>query len=284
MHEPLSGDFQLGEVTLRVADAERALRFYEAAVGFDVLDRTNDRIALGAGGETLLVLHVRPGIAPRDERRSGLYHVAILVPDRAALGAAIARVSANGVQIGAADHQVSEAIYLWDPDNNGIEIYRDRPRNEWTWTNGRVQMGNRPLDFEGLLAEPAARSNVAAPLPAGTRIGHLHLQTDSVPRSRAFYSGTVGLTPTAERPGALFMAAGGYHHHLAVNSWHSEGGELASPDAAGLEAITFELPGNASIQALQARLDAAGVNVTTNSEGFDFIDPWHTTVAVRLRA
>jgi catechol 2,3-dioxygenase len=283
MNPPLSADFRLGPVTLRVSDAERALRFYEQTVGLEVVDRTRERIALGAGGETLLVLEIRSGIAPRNERQSGLYHVAILVPDRASLGSAIARTAANDVRIGAADHRVSEAIYLWDQDRNGIEIYRDRPRDEWTWQDGQVEMRNLRLDFDGLLAEPGARSGAKGPMPSGTRIGHLHLQTDSLSRSRGFYAGAIGFTPTATMPGALFMSAGGYHHHVAANIWHSEGGPLPSPDTAGLEAMTFEFSSRDSMRDLATRLGAAGIDVVQHGDGYDFVDPWLAKVGVRLR-
>ena len=130
MEPKLPDDFRLGPAALRVSDASRALDFYERYIGLEVLDRTPDRVTLGVGGTPVLSLDIRPGIAPRNYKETGLYHVAILVPDRAALGAAIARLAANNVKLGAADHTVSEAIYLWDPDNNGIEIYRDRPANE----------------------------------------------------------------------------------------------------------------------------------------------------------
>ncbi len=284
METKLPDDFRLGPAALRVSDAGRALDFYERNIGLEVLDRGNDRVALGAGGAPVLYLDIRPGMAPRNYKESGLYHVAILVPDRPQLGATIARLAANNVKLGAADHLVSEAIYIWDPDNNGIEIYRDRPRSEWVWRGDHVQMVNRPLDFQGLLAEPDVEKLSRAPMKAGTRIGHIHLEVDDLNKAKRFYADVFGFSPTATLPGALFMAAGGYHHHLGTNIWESRSGPPPSPDTAGLSLMSVELPDAASLEALKSRLEAANISVSKNDPGFSFTDPWHTPVAVQLRA
>ncbi len=284
MENRLPDDFRLGPAALRVADADRALGFYERKVGLEVLDRSKERVTLGAGGAPVLHLDVHPGIAPRNYKETGLYHVAILVPDRATLGAAIARLAANDVKLGAADHLVSEAIYIWDPDNNGIEIYRDRPRAEWNWRGDQVQMANRPLDFPGLLAEPDVEKLARAPMKAGTRIGHIHLEVDDLARAKNFYGDVFGFSPTATLPGALFMAAGGYHHHLGTNIWDSRNGPPPSQDSAGLALISAELPDEASLQALKERLRTANISVSENDCGLSFVDPWHTQVAVQLRS
>jgi catechol 2,3-dioxygenase len=279
----LPDDFRLGPAALRVSDAARALDFYERNIGLEVLDRSSERVTLGAGGVPVLYLDIQPGAAPRNYKESGLYHVAILVPDRPQLGATIARLAANNVKLGAADHLVSEAIYIWDPDNNGIEIYRDRPRGEWIWNGDQVQMANRPLDFQGLLAESDVEKLSRAPLKAGTRIGHIHLEVDDLNKAKNFYSDVFGLLPTATLPGALFMAAGGYHHHLGTNIWESRNGPPPSPDTAGLSLMSVELQDAASLEALKSRLEAASISVSKNDRGFSFIDPWHTPVAVQLR-
>lgn len=276
----LPGGLRLGPAALRVSDANRALDFYVGKVGLELLRRDDASAALGAGGDEVLRLEFNPGIAPRDYAQTGLYHVAILVPDRPSLGAAIARLAAHGVRLGAADHLVSEAIYLWDPDNNGIEIYRDRPREEWSWRGDQVQMANRPLDFPGLLAEPDVEALTAQPMKAGTRIGHIHLQVDDLAKARTFYGEIVGFAPTATLPGAQFLAAGGYHHHLGTNVWESRNGPPPSPHTAGLARMTLELPDEASLQALQARLHAAGVETKAEDGGFGFVDPWMTRIAV----
>jgi catechol 2,3-dioxygenase len=284
MEKLLPDDFRLGPVALRIADADRTLDFYAGKVGLEVIERGSEHVTLGAGSAPLIQLDIRPGIAPRNYKETGLYHVAILVPDRPALGAAIARLAAADMQLGAADHLVSEAIYIWDPDNNGIEIYRDRPRGEWNWHGDQVQMANRPLDFPGLLREPEVEKLSRAPMKAGTRIGHIHLQVDDLEKARSFYSGAFGFSPTAARPGALFMSAGGYHHHLGANVWESRNGPPPSPDTAGLSRMTVELSDIASVEALKARLRAANISVSDDGQGFLFTDPWNTAVAVQLRA
>lgn len=284
MEKILPDDFRLGPAALRVADADRALDFYAGKIGLEVIERGDGRVMLGAGGVPLVRLDIHPGIAPRNYKETGLYHVAILVPDRPALGAAIARLAANDVRLGAADHLVSEAIYIWDPDNNGIEIYRDRSRDEWPWRGDQVQMANQPLDFQGLLCEPGVEKLSRAPMKAGTRIGHIHLQVDDLEKARSFYGTVFGFSPTAARPGALFMSAGGYHHHLGTNVWQSRNGPPPSPNTAGLSLMSVELPDAASIEALKTRLRAAEISVSDNRQGFSFTDPWHTPVAVQLRA
>lgn len=280
----LPDGLQLGPAALRVSDADRALDFYVNKIGLVLRERTNTTAMLGTSEADVLRLDIRPGISPRNYKESGLYHVAILVPDRPALGAAIARLAANDVKLGAADHLVSEAIYLWDPDNNGIEIYRDRPPEEWVWHGDQVQMANRPLDFEGLLSQPGVEALTQAPVKAGTRIGHIHLEVDDLAKARKFYGEVVGFAPTATLPGAQFLAAGGYHHHLGTNIWDSRNGPPPSPDTAGLSLMTIELPDAASVQALKARLDAAGTETKTNGNGFDFVDPWLTSISVRRHA
>jgi catechol 2,3-dioxygenase len=284
MTDRLPDGFQLGPAALRVSGADRALDFYVNKVGLVLRERTDTTAALGTREEDVLRLDFQPGIAPRNYKETGLYHIAILVPDRPALGAAIARLAASNVKLGAADHLVSEAIYLWDPDNNGIEIYRDRPREEWVWHGDQVQMANRPLDFDGLLSQPGVEALAQAPMKAGTCIGHIHLEVDDLAKARKFYSEVVGLAPTSTLPGAQFLAAGGYHHHLGTNIWDSRNGPLPSPDSAGISLMTFELPDTNSLQALQSRLETAGTSTTANGNGFDFVDPWLTPVSVRLRA
>jgi catechol 2,3-dioxygenase len=278
----LPDGFQLGPAALRVSGADRALDFYVNKVGLALRRRADASAMLGTDQEDVLRLDFKPGIAPRNYKESGLYHVAILVPDRSSLGSAIARLAASSVKLGAADHSVSEAIYLWDPDNNGIEIYRDRPREEWIWSGDQVQMKNSSLDFEGLLAQPDVEAK--RPMTAGTRIGHVHLEVDDLERARKFYSEIIGFSPTAARPGALFMSAGGYHHHVAANVWESRNGPPPSPDTAGLSLMTFELPDENSMKALRTRLETATVEVKSSDNGFDFVDPWRTPVSVKLRA
>ncbi len=284
MSERLPDGFQLGLAALRVSDAERALDFYVNKVGLALRARTDTTALLGTAENDILRLDIESGLSPRNYKETGLYHVAILVPDRPSLGATIARLAANKVKLGAADHLVSEAIYIWDPDNNGIEIYRDRPRGEWTWAGDQVQMANRPLDFDGLLAEPNVEALATQPMKNGTRVGHIHLEVDDVAKAKKFYADVVGFAPTSTFPGAQFLGAGGYHHHLAANIWESRNGPPPSPNTAGLSLMTLELPDAASTDALKRRLEAAGIGTKATGAGFDFVDPWLTPVSVRLRA
>jgi len=262
---------------LRVSDEGRALALYRDVIGLDVLDRTNGTLALGAD-KPFLYLHVLPGTTPRPRHATGLYHVAILLPDRPALGQAIARLSEAGVRLGAADHNVSEAIYLWDADNNGLEIYRDRSRAEWQWQEGIVMMGNAPLDFEGLLADGRARKGNR--IPAGTRVGHVHLQVGDLEQAENFYCGVLGFAPTAEWRGALFVAADGYHHHLGLNVWESLNGPPPPESAAGLEEFVIELPNESDVAALRTRVENAGLGFDAVERGFVVRDPWQTTVHI----
>ncbi|HRF09309.1 MAG TPA: VOC family protein [Xanthobacteraceae bacterium] len=281
MTQQLPDTFRLGPAALRVSDASRALDFYVNKVGLALRERGSDFALLGTPSEDLLRLDFVPGIAPRDERETGLYHIAFLLPDRPSLGAVIARLSANDVKLGAADHLVSEAIYVWDPDNNGIEIYRDRPRSEWTWRDGQVQMSNRPLDFQGLLAEPGVETRARESVKEGTRIGHIHLEVDDLAKAKEFYSSVIGFTPVSTLPGAQFLSAGGYHHHIGTNVWESRNGPPPSPEKAGLSSMTFVLPDEPSVDALRRRLGSAGIETIAAKDGFDFIDPWRTRVTVR---
>ena len=211
----------LGPATLRVADEKRALALYENVIGLKVINQSNGKIALGAGGKPFLYLDVIEGTSPRPRRGvTGLYHVAILLPDRAALGSAITRLANADIKLGAADHNVSEAVYLYDADGNGLEICRDRPREEWQWNNGIVRMGNEPLDFEGILAE-GGKEEPDEHVPAGTRVGHVHLQVANLAEAEKFYCKVLGFVRTAGRAGALFVSAGGYHHHVGLNVWDS---------------------------------------------------------------
>jgi catechol 2,3-dioxygenase len=267
----------IGSATLRVADEKRALALYRDIIGLKVVGRENGKVALGAGQNPFLFLEVAEGIQPRPRRGlTGLYHVAILLPDRAALGSAIARLTEAGIKLGAADHNVSEAIYLYDADGNGLEIYRDRPREEWPWKDGLVQMANKPLDFEGILAD-GGKEEPDEHMPAGTRIGHVHLQVGDIIEAEKFYTGTIGFVKTAALPGALFVSAGGYHHHLAANVWDSAGAPVAPEDMAGLAEFSIEMP-EAEILPAKQRIQAAGGKISENGNGFILRDPWRTKI------
>ncbi|HEX6309482.1 MAG TPA: VOC family protein, partial [Longimicrobiales bacterium] len=222
---------RLGRVRLQVSDLNRSLAFYEGLLGMRVIDGDRDGVRLGTidGGEPLLEL--RPGAKRQSSRRGhlGLYHFAVLLPDRAALGRLLAHLMESGVHPGAADHLVSEALYLQDPDDLGIELYRDRPRTEWTARDRQLAMSTDPLDARAVVA--AADGAAWAGMPGGTVIGHLHLHVGDIAHARAFYHEALGFDVIVwSYPGALFMSAGGYHHHLGVNTWAGAHARPPAPD------------------------------------------------------
>ena len=214
----------IGTVRLRVADIDALSEFYERVIGLRGVERDGDLARLGPeGGEPLVELLSAPGAAPPPSFSTGLFHMAILVPDRAELSRSLRRVIEHGWRLtGASDHLVSEALYLNDPEGNGIEIYRDRPRDQWGEHDGELRMATLPLDLDDVLAE--AGDDGTDGTPAGTTMGHVHLRVAGIPAAEAFYNGALGLEVMVRSyPGALFVAAGGYHHHIGLNTWQSEG-------------------------------------------------------------
>jgi catechol 2,3-dioxygenase len=252
---------------LRVADLDRALAFYRDLLGLRALTASGSSAALSATGAPppLIVLEAQPGARPRPPRTTGLYHVAIRLPDRATLARALRRLAEREWPLhGAADHGVSEALYLSDPDGNGLELYTDRPRAAWPWRNGQVAMVSEPLDVRALLSLAGESAEVIDPR---ADIGHVHLQVSDLARAEAFYCGLLGFEVTQRTyPGALFVAAGGYHHHLGLNIWAGHGAPPPPADAAGLVAFGLRLPDAASWEALRARLDSAGVSLDVQGD------------------
>ena len=232
----LPEDAHIGSVSLTVRDLDRSIAFYRDGLGFRVLTETAVEAALSADGvRTLVELHERADAVLRPRRCTGLFHFAILVPTRAALGRSLRHLTDEGWPLtGVADHLVSEALYLSDPDGLGIEICRDRPRETWTRVGGQVMMATDPLDLESVANEPGAERSWTG-LDAATVIGHVHLHVASLVEAERLYCGVVGFEPTLRTyPGALFVAAGGYHHHLGVNTWMGEGAPAPPEHAVGL--------------------------------------------------
>ncbi len=230
----------IGSVELRVADLDRSRRFYTEAIGLEVV--SEDPLALGAGGRPLVVLREADPGTPAPPSTTGLFHLAILHPSRPKLARALHRLAENGVRLdGASDHEVSEALYLHDPDWNGIELYRDRPREDWRpGPDGGVNIVTLPLDLQSLAAEA---EQAGGPAHADTVMGHVHLRVSDLDRSVAFYRDELGMNLQARYGNeAAFLAAGDYHHHLGLNTWHSRGGGPAPPGSAGLERFTIESP------------------------------------------
>jgi catechol 2,3-dioxygenase len=264
----LPATLRLGAVTLTITDLDRSVAFYQDSVGLQLHRRAPGVAALGAGEDDLVVLHEEPRAHPAG-RHAGLYHFALLFPARAELADAVRRLAAAGTAIsGASDHGVSEAIYLSDPDGNGIELYADRPSDQWPPASpgDRVGMFTRALDLQDLLAaggaEPARQSG------AGLRMGHMHLHVGDVDAAARFYGGVLGFETMAAFPGALFLAAGGYHHHLGLNTWRGEGVGPTPAGTVGLREWTIVLDPEAH-DALRARLAAAGLG------GDELVrDPW----------
>jgi catechol 2,3-dioxygenase len=267
-------DTRLGYVHLTVSDLERSLAFYQDALGFRVRGREASRAYLGAGREDLLLLTEQPG-AVRVPRRTGLYHFAIRVRSRLALARSLRRLVETDTNVGGgADHLVSEALYLSDPDGNGIEIYRDRPRSAWEYQNGMLKMGTEALDYQGILAELEDDPSPWAGLHPDTVLGHVHLHVAHLPQAQAFYEEVLGLDLVVLIPGsAAFLSAGGYHHHVGINTWNGVGALPPPPDAVGLRYFTLQLPDEEEQARLVARLERAGVPVEAREEGLLVRDP-----------
>jgi catechol 2,3-dioxygenase len=271
----LPATLRLGAVHLTVSDLDRSVAFYQDALGLRLDRREEPVAALGAGGEDLVVLHEEPGARPAG-RHAGLYHYALLFPSREELARAVQRLAVTRTPIdGASDHGVSEAIYLSDPDGNGIELYADRPRDAWPppAPGERVGMFTRALDLDDLLGTIAEEDPVRQ-AGEGQRMGHVHLHVGDLDAARAFYVDVIGFEAMASLPSALFLAAGGYHHHLGANTWRGQGVGPAPAGTVGLREWTMVLEPDA-LAALRARLAAAGLG-----DGGDAVaDPW----GIRLR-
>jgi catechol 2,3-dioxygenase len=278
----LPADAQPGAIRLRVADLEAMRGFYERTLGLRTFGDEDGVTALGVeGGRPLVELVADPEAPPRPPRSTGLFHLALLTPTRADLARALRRVVASGWRLsGASDHLVSEALYLSDPEGNGIELYRDRPRDDWEILDGGLRMATLPLDLDSLLAEPGA----GEPDPwiaAGTRLGHVHLQVADLAAAEAFWVDALGFDVTVRAyPGALFVSTGGYHHHVGLNTWAGAG--APSPPRGSLGLVRFELvlPDDGAVRAAADRL--AGVaTVEAVDSGVLAADPSGNAVLVR---
>ena len=274
----------IGAVRLQVADLDRSVGYYQSVIGLRLIDRSAGVARLGAhdGTTALVELHERPGVMPVPRRGLlGLYHFAILVPDRASLGRFVRDLHGQGVRPGMSDHLVSEAVYLFDPDGLGIEVYVDRPRDEWRQENRQLVMATDPIDLESLLA--AAGDAPWEGMPAGTVIGHVHLFVGEIGAASKFYHEGLGLDRTVwNYPGALFMSAGGYHHHLGTNTW-ATGARPAGPGDARLLEWELVVPTAADAAAALESVKAAGGLTEHSSAGGSAIDPWGTRVRLVAR-
>ncbi|CAN5728376.1 catechol 2,3-dioxygenase [soil metagenome] len=269
----LPATLRLGPVHLAVTDLDRSIGFYRDAIGLRLHHREGAAAVMGAGAADLLVLLEEPNARPA-ARHAGLYHFALLHPSRLELARAAKRLIAGRVAIsGASDHGISEAIYLPDPDGNGIELAADRPRAEWGDLRDPSVIGPKPLDLEGLLAlvadeEPAAQAD------AGLVVGHLHLHVGDVEEGLAFYRDVLGFEPMTLFPSAAFVSAGGYHHHLAFNTWRGAGAAPAPDGVVGLRRWTVFLERDSELEDVRERAVAAGGEPVDVDGGVLLRDPW----------
>jgi catechol 2,3-dioxygenase len=263
----------MGAVHLTVSDLERSLAFYQEALGMAVQARNGATAHLGAGREALAVLTEQRG-ARAVRNHSGLYHFAILTPSRLALAKSLRRLAELRIPVGGGDHLVSEAVYLSDPDGNGIEIYRDRPRSTWAYEHGQIKMDTLPLDYQSILAELEGDQSAWAGLEPETVLGHMHLHVNDLAQAQRFYRDIVGFDLMLNYGGsALFFSAGGYHHHLGTNTWAGVGAPPAPADAAGLRYYEVRLANAEEQQRLAERLQAGGVAYEARNEGLFVRDP-----------
>jgi catechol 2,3-dioxygenase len=259
----ISPQAHIGFTHLQVSDLEQSLAFYRDGIGFMPVDRQRNTALLSADGKppVHLILTAIERAIPKPQRTTGLYHVAIRLPSRLALSRVFRRLLKKSLPFhGAADHLVSEALYLADPDGNGLELYTDRPSETWPKQNGQIAMATDPLDLQALLDESAQVQDAGSTVDPATDIGHIHLQVSDLLNAEAFYNKLLGFDITQRSyPGALFLAAGGYHHHIGTNIWASRGGSPPPPEAVGLFSFQLAIPNENARQAVLLRIEQAGI-------------------------
>lgn len=273
--EALDAPYHIGAVTLRVHDLAGLTAFYRDSIGLSLIEQGAEFAALGVDGEVLVRLQ-QGGTRPTSP--VGLFHLAILLPSRADLADWIAHAAATRIPLeGASDHLVSEALYLSDPEGNGIEIYRDRPRADWPRRDGAIKMATERLDLNALLAE--ARPAAYPGMPSGTRMGHIHLRVGDTAEAERFYVNSLGFDLMVRYPGASFLASGGYHHHIAGNVWNSRGAAPRQAGEAGLDSFELIARDAADFEAMRDRLLAAGG--TETPLGPSIADPWGNRLVLK---
>lgn len=263
---------RIGKVTLTVRDLPKVRDYYSQAIGLHVIDEDKTSARMGAGGDVFLELQQDTNAALNSQREAGLFHTAFLLPSRKDLASWINHIAANRMPIqGASDHIVSEAIYLSDPEGNGIEVYADKPASSWEWSSNGVKMATDRLDIEGLLA--AGNNGPWNGAPDATFVGHIHLQVGDLSETEKFYGDVLGFELVTRYPGANFFSTGHYHHHLGTNIWNSRGAGHRSAGKTGLKSFELVFTSPAEQDVLQARLEKAGYGRLTRLS-----DPWGTIV------
>jgi catechol 2,3-dioxygenase len=270
---------RLGAVRLQISSLEKSLDYYEHVLGFRVIERSDGLATLGVDDSNDALIELRELAGARAVPRRGLlglYHFAILLPDRASLGRFLSHLISLGIQPGMSDHLVSEALYLSDPDGLGIEVYADRPRAEWAVLDRQLTMATNPLDARSLIEE--ANGERWAGMPAGTKVGHVHLYVGDIEQAEAFYHRGLGLDKVVwSYPGALFLSAGGYHHHLGTNTWAAGAPPASDKDARLLE-WTVIVPSSEDATAAAENIKSRGYTVASSDGSWTATDPWGTTL------
>jgi len=286
MTDLLAADTAMGAVTLSVANLDALTAYYRDAVALTVLSESSDTVVLGRGTTPVVILKHSPALKHASPRDAGLFHTAILFDTEEALAASVYSVATRYPKTftGSADHLVSKAFYFTDPEGNGVELYWDRDRTQWSWTHGTVEMATLFLDPNGFLQENLTEAAVEQPVIGGARVGHVHLQVGDVKTAREFYVNKLGFEATTEIPGsAVFVSAGGYHHHMAMNTWNSSGAGPRLP-ALGLAQVDISVPSADDLGALGERMTHHGVPLRNDGETLSFADPWANTIRVSTAA
>lgn len=284
-HDQLAPETGMGAVTLRVANLDRMLAYYRDAVLLDVLSQNGNRAVLGRGRTPVVVLEHAPDLKHARAGSAGLYHTAILYDTKADLAAALHSVATRypGTFTGSADHLVSLAFYMTDPEGNGVELYWDRDRTQWSWIHGRIEFRQLALDPNAFLREHLSREAVEDARVRPAKVGHVHLSVGDVDTARQFYVEQLGFATTAELAGsALFVSAGGYHHHMAMNVWQSRGAGVRAP-ALGLGLVRIEVATPDDVGAVTERMRHHRVPTQDDGGTITFSDPWANRIELSLR-
>lgn len=282
----LGPGLQMGPVELVTADLDALHRFYTEGIGLTTISSDADDVVLGIEDTELfrLIAANSPDAAPDNYTQAGLYHSAFLFPDEAELAASVLRTAtlAPASFQGSSDHKVSKAFYFADPEGNGVELYVDTPEDTWDWNDGLVTMGSAALDPNAFVTEHLG-NRTPADRAKGVSMGHVHLRGGDLLQAEEFYEDGLGFAVTARSQGALFMAANGYHHHLAVNTWSSSGAGKR-PDSLGLRTLSIKVANAAELDAIAARLTAAQIPHELGNGSLGTNDPWGTRIMVRVRS
>ena len=280
--EKLAADTAMGPVTLRVGDLDAMTAYYREAVALEVLSQDGPTVTLGRGTTPVMILEHAPELKHASPSDAGLFHTAILFDTERALAASVYSVAQKypGTFTGSSDHLVSKAFYFTDPEGNGVELYWDRERSAWSWVHGTIEMGTVYLDPNAFLQENLTEESVEQPLIGGAQVGHVHLQVGDITSAREFYVNSLGFDETAAYgPQALFVSAGGYHHHMAMNTWNSRGAGPRLP-ALGLAQVDIQVPTADDLGALGERLEHYGVSTRDDGKTLAFDDPWANLIRV----